>query len=299
MTIEDFIKAHINKINEKISDFKGTEYTDIDIKNFLQNKFKDDIKDPNTAELLLEELSSINFIKAKIVDIANKYGYYKPHLEKFYQIKIFSKIFYNFDKANITNLIIDTLNKDDRLKELEIKFIEKDLRILINKSLFVATQGGFSSDLQGSELGLGIANEGDSAQFLFIARAILAGFNCSNVDVRSSRYDAIIDYNNILLRVQIKGISTSNTISFFDRDRGGQGIDHKHERNKGKRITSKDCDIYVAVDKQVGICYIIPMSFSDNLTEEVAKNIKLDALDKYLENWQVIKDVVKEKTKFK
>jgi hypothetical protein len=93
------------------------------------------------------------------------------------------------------------------------------------------------------------ANAGDSAEFIFVARAILAGFNCSSVDVRSSRYDAIIDYNKKLLRVQIKGISTGNSISFKDRDRGGQGIDHTHERNLGQRITSVDCDIYVAVDK--------------------------------------------------
>jgi hypothetical protein len=111
------------------------------------------------------------------------------------------------------------------------------------------------------------------------------------VDVRSSRYDAIIDYNSILLRIQIKGISSNNIISFFDRDRGGQGIDHNHKRNKGKRITSKDCDIYVAVDKQVGICYIIPMSFADNLDDNKAVNIKLDDLLVYLENWEIIKNL--------
>lgn len=75
-----------------------------------------------------------------------------------------------------------------------------------------------------------------------------AGFNASSVDVRSSRYDAIVDYNGTLLRIQIKGI-TGGLISFKDRDRGGQGIDYKHQSNQGKRITSKDCDIYAAVDK--------------------------------------------------
>ncbi|MCR2114221.1 DNA cytosine methyltransferase, partial [Campylobacter upsaliensis] len=47
-----------------------------------------------------------------------------------------------------------------------------------------------------------------------------AGFNASSVDVRSSRYDAIVDYNGTLLRIQIKGI-TGGLISFKDRDRGG------------------------------------------------------------------------------
>ncbi len=108
--------------------------------------------------------------------------------------------------------------------------------------------------------------------------------------MRSSRYDAIIDVDAKLIRIQIKGITSSNNISFFDRDRGGQGIDHTHERNRGKRITSKDCDIYVAVDKQVGICYIIPMKYADSLSDEKAKNIKLSEVKEFLENWDVILD---------
>ena len=149
---------------------------------------------------------------------------------------------------------------------------------------------GFPENLNSIQSGIMTANAGDSAEFIFVARAILAGFNCSSVDVRSSRYDAIIDYNNRLLRVQIKGISTGNSISFKDRDRGGQGIDHKHETNIGKRITSKDCDIYVAVDKQVGICYIIPMEFADNLSDEDCKRVKLKDIESYKENWNIIKE---------
>lgn len=138
---------------------------------------------------------------------------------------------------------------------------------------------GFSNNINHINSGIMTANAGDSAEFIFVARAILAGFNCSSVDVRSSRYDAIIDFNDKLLRVQIKGISSGNIISFKDRDRGGQGIDHKHESNIGKRITSKDCDIYVAVDKQVGICYIIPMEWADKLSDE---NVKILNYQKFL-----------------
>ena len=148
---------------------------------------------------------------------------------------------------------------------------------------------GFTVNINNIESGVMTANAGDSAEFIFVARAILAGFNCSSVDVRSSRYDAIIDHNDKLLRVQIKGISSGNSISFKDRDRGGQGIDHKHERNIGQRITSKDCDIYVAVDKQVGTCYIIPMSWADELDDQKYKGIKLTEVSQYKENWGVIK----------
>ena len=148
---------------------------------------------------------------------------------------------------------------------------------------------GFPVNINNIESGVMTSNAGDSTEFIFVARAILAGFNCSSVDVRSSRYDAIIDYNDKLLRVQIKGISSGNSISFKDRDRGGKGIDHTHENNIGQRITSKDCDVYVAVDKQVGICYIIPMTWADSLTLEECKNVKLVDISHYKENWDIIK----------
>ena len=169
------------------------------------------------------------------------------------------------------------------------------MKKIIEKALYIATTNGFSTNINHIESGVMTANAGDSAEFIFVARAILAGFNCSSVDVRSSRYDAIIDFNDILLRVQIKGISTGNMISFKDRDRGGQGIDHTHERNIGKRITSKDCDIYVAVDKQVGICYIIPMKWADTLSDEECKNIKLSQIEQYKENWEMVKRLAKER----
>ena len=295
MNIEEFIKQNIAKINDGINEYKnGYDFNDLEIKNYLHSKLKQDILHTKHIDLLFDEINNVKFVKSKIKDIANKYLYYVPHLQDFYQANIFAKVFQNVDTENLTIAVLDYLQNQENINKLEVKFIEKDLKVLINKSLFVVSQGGFSSDLQAINSGLRVANEGDSAQFLFVARAILAGFNCSNVDVRSSRYDAIIDCNGTLLRIQIKGITAGSTISFVDRDRGGQGIDHTHERNRGKRITKKDCDIYVAVDKQVGICYIIPMSFADNLSDEDAKTVKLSDVSEYLENWSIV-NLVSEK----
>lgn len=162
----------------------------------------------------------------------------------------------------------------------------------------MAIRGGFKKSA--SETGSRTANEGDSVQFLFVARAILAGFNCSNVDLRSSKYDAVIDYDGCLLRVQVKGVSLSSAISFFDRPRGGQGIDYTHERNQGKRITQKDCDVYVAVNKETGICYIVSMTWADSLDEKTAKSIPQSKIMEFEENWDIIKktaeQLMKERT---
>lgn len=116
-------------------------------------------------------------------------------------------------------------------------------------------------NLNNIDSGVMTANAGDSAQFLFVSRAILAGFNCSNVDVRSSRYDAVIDYKKKIFRVQVK------------------------------RITAEDCDIYVAVDKQVGMCYIIPMKDIDPWDDDDIDSVNVSQLEEYRENWDIISEL--------
>lgn len=241
----------------------------------------------------VDELKKVNYSKNKIKQIATKFGLKDSELKQYYQTRFFKNIadVIDLEVLSQTNLEeIEKLLDTENLKN-EFKFIKTDLKKIIEKSLYIAMTNGFSNNINHINSGIMTANAGDSAEFIFVARAILAGFNCSSVDVRSSRYDAIIDFNDKLLRVQIKGISSGNIISFKDRDRGGQGIDHKHESNIGKRITSKDCDIYVAVDKQVGICYIIPMEWADKLSDEKCKNIKLAEVLEYKENWNIIKDM--------
>ncbi len=241
---------------------------------------------------LLEDLKKNNFKKNSIKDIASKHGFSASELKKLYTLAFFEKIAKYVNLQDLATVNIEQIEKkvpNENIKEFN--FIKTDLKHIIEKALYIAMSNGFVTNINDINSGIMTANAGDSAEFIFVARAILAGFNCSSVDVRSSRYDAIIDYNDKLLRVQIKGISTGNSISFKDRDRGGQGIDHTHERNRGQRITSKDCDIYVAVDKQVGICYIIPMSWADGLSDDECKSVNLSKILDFKENWNIIKDI--------
>ncbi len=240
----------------------------------------------------IDELKKYNYKKNSIKGIAKKYGLSESQLKKYYQTKFFQDIAQEVNLEKLSKLNVDEIEKllDSETLKSEFKFIKVDLKKIIEKSLYIALTNGFTTNINHIESGIMTANAGDSAEFIFVARAILAGFNCSSVDVRSSRYDAIIDVDGTLLRVQIKGISSGNVISFKDRDRGGQGIDHTHESNIGKRITAKDCDIYVAVDKQVGICYIIPIEFADNLSDDECKRVKLQDVEIYKENWNIVKE---------
>lgn len=243
---------------------------------------------------LINALKKYDYKKNKIKTIAEGFGLTENELKKFYTTYFFIEISQKIDLENLSQINITHINSNLNDEDKKIfNFIKNDMKKIIEKSLYIAMTNGFSTNINHIESGVMTANAGDSAEFIFVARAILAGFNCSSVDVRSSRYDAIIDFDDVLLRVQIKGISTGNTISFKDRDRGGQGIDHNHESNIGKRITSKDCDLYVAVDKQVGICYIIPMSWADTLSDDDCKNVKLNQIEYYKENWDIVKEISK------
>lgn len=245
---------------------------------------------------LIEALKKNDYKKSRIKTIAESFEIGETELKKFYTTYFFKQISEKIDLSELSINNIDYIDsKLDNESKKAFNFIKNDMKKIIEKALYIAMTNGFSTNINHIESGVMTANAGDSAEFIFVARAILAGFNCSSVDVRSSRYDAIIDFNDVLLRVQIKGISTGNVISFKDRDRGGQGIDHTHERNIGKRITSKDCDIYVAVDKQVGICYIVPMKWADLLTDDECKNVKLNQIEQYKENWEIVKELAKER----
>lgn len=292
---ELFIKDNIEEINEKKDHFKPDLLSkngvtafidDADIINYLNSKLYKDVKKQENIEKLMQELEEINFIKSKIVLIANKHFYYKKSLEKFYEKQFFKKV-YGSLKENSDEIANFILTKTG-LAPQENKFIGANLKNISTKVLELIAMNGFSVNINDTNPGIMMANAGDSAQYLFLARCILAGYNASNVDVRSSRYDAIVDFEGKLIKVQIKGIS-GNTISFQDRPRGGKGIDHKNARNIGKRITSADCDVYAAVDKQIGIIYLIPMKeFADKLTDDKAKTVKISKVEKYKENWSIL-----------
>jgi hypothetical protein len=287
--MENFINDHIERINLRISDFKTTTPDVLQIKSYLRDKYTRIL--PDIKDDLIEAFKNKEYKKSKIIDIANYYKLYINDIENFFATYLYHKLLNDISEGELTNNMlqfIKTKINDDKA----YRFIKNDLSKINRKLMFLLKMKGYTTNILGINEGVMVANAGDSAQFLFLSRAILAGFNCSNVDVRSSRYDTIIDYNGTLLKIQVKGIF-DNKIHFKDRDRGGQGIDHTHPTNIGRIITSADCDIYAAVDKQFGICYLIPMSYVDTLLpEQKIKALDIEDFNDFRENWNVIIDVV-------
>lgn len=286
--ISAFVDDNIELINTNIKEFSKKKHEDLtfdktDICRFLRNKFADYIAVPGQAEDLLSRFEAENYTKSKIKEIAIAVGLYHADLEKYYQSNIFETLSL-IDNGSLSEIVANTILDRAGFTGAKRRYGKSQIKSIIGKALYLAARNGFTFNLGNAEEGIMTANAGDSAQFLFLARAILAGYNCSNVDVRSSRYDAVIDKNGHLYRVQVKGIS-NNTLQFKDRDRGGRGIDPANDRNRGRRITSEDCDLYVAVDKQLGICYIIPTTQIEAWNTDSKSTSEAS---EYKENWNVI-----------
>lgn len=293
MGLEEKIRKDIVLINSKISSFKNKD----EIIRHLKKKF--DALTNFEKEQLWEDFKNENFIKTRISEIAINKVLYKKHVGDYLESKMLN-IIEEKCKESSYDLLSEIMSKS-LLTELDFPLDEKETKILIKRlsksirSLFpLILSDGFSTNLSSVDTGIMTSDAGDSAQFLFIARAILAGFDSSNVDVRTSRYDAIVGYKGKTFRVQVKGIS-GNTIYFKDRARGGQGIDYTHERNKGRRITKEDCDIYVAVNKKNGLVYLIPIEVVEQSKEKVSTN----EMKKYLEYWSIFDELLDQKIKQK
>lgn len=295
-----YIQNHITEINSPNFNLSATSEGNelfgsiTNLKTFLKGFLIVKLNDPVFYDQIIQEFRALNFKKTKISEIANQFFVSKSDLQSFYDDVLQRQLVIEIDKdAYIKNSLefIKTSITDQK----HYLYTKNSLKKILEKQYDYIFSNGFPSNLVNINTGIMTANGGDSAQFLFLARAILAGYNCSNVDVRSSRYDAVVDFNNILLRLQIKGVSNSTSIKLKDRDRGGQGIDYKHETNRGKMITSADCDIYVVVDKEVGTCYLIPMSYVDDLTSKDIISINLNTIDHYKENWNIISEVADSK----
>jgi len=223
--------------------------------------------------------------KKKQIILANKYklyfGYLKKKLESwsFEDLNNEIKVQPIFFESHVWPAF-ETIFENDK----SLAHIKNSFKNILENSIYLGTRGGFLANFSENEPGIQDANEGDASQFLFLGRAILAGLNCSNVDVRSSKYDAILDREGTLTKIQIKGF-VGNTLRFYSRPRGGRGIDSTHERNLGVRVSKKDCDYFSAVDKLTGICYNIPIAFIESLSEAKAKSCSLDEVAEFKEKW--------------
>lgn len=289
--IGEFADRYIRYINEnekifsqkRMIDGLELDFYSTHIKNYLHNKLMESINEnSNLKDELWTEFKKREFADSAIKNIAIERKYYHGDLRK-----LFRQLTY--ERLAKTNISLEQIATPilEKIDDSEKEYCKSELIPMLEKALFWVLKGGFAENLTDINSGIMKSNAGDGAELMFVGRAILAGYNCSQVDVRTSSYDAIIDVRGEIYRVQIKGFS-AESVSFETQTRGGQGVDSKHVSNKSKRVTSSDCDLYVGVDKRMGICYIIPTHQIDQWGVG-SKNTK--ELEAYRENWKVIEEM--------
>lgn len=123
---------------------------------------------------------------------------------------------------------------------------------------------------------------GAADENIFIGKASKAGFFCFFKVWRDMPYDAVLDYENILYRVEVKGSSTGN----YDLTRGGRSgaqID-RNAAKRTRRISRDDCDFVVCVDSNNGDCFILPVDVIDTLERS---KFTTSMLEPFKENWKL------------
>lgn len=95
-------------------------------------------------------------------------------------------------------------------------------------------------------------------------------------------YDAVLDYDNILYRVEVKG-SSAGTYDLTRSGRSGAQINRNAE-NRTRRITRDDCDFVVCVDSNNGDCFILPVDILD-ITN--CQSFRTGALEPFKAKWKL------------
>lgn len=288
--IENLVKSSISTYNnnqkkffEKLKEqYNETEIKEIkyDFKRQLDANFRVFMDDELKKKQAINRLRLENYSKKKHQDIANDFLINKGDIEKFYINYFFNEIYQSSDVKILEENILKFMKDNYFDNEKKFNYLKSVLSKIISLFSPYILKGGNNQNFALLEIGVNNSNQGDGAEHIFVAKAMIAGFNASKVDVGSSDYDAIIeDKLGNLLKVQVKSFS-DNAFSRKGRDRGGEGIDASNRSNIGKLVTSENCDILVAVNKKNSELFI----FSKNEIDDLPIN-SINRKD-YMKNWE-------------
>lgn len=290
--VEENIESFNNHQKDCIAKLKydypdDKDKIEYDFNRRIETNFKEFVNDPIKIQVALDDFEKKDFKKISIKTIANKFFIKTSSLQNSIDNLIFNEFYENYNKElniehkelninGLSDLILENRFSNQKKKDYFKKIFIKNLKIFLP----YIVKGGFNNNFVNLEMGLNSSNQGDGAEYIFVAKAMIAGFNSSVVDVGSSGYDAVIENEQTdLLKVQVKSFS-GDKFSRKGRDRGGEGQDPSNRRNRGKLVTSKNCDVFVAVNKNNGELFIFKGKEIDLLPEKDAKR------DDYMSNWE-------------
>jgi len=124
---------------------------------------------------------------------------------------------------------------------------------------------------------------GYATESLVIGRALLCGYNIFFKAWRDSKYDAVLDANGLLHRIEIKGTSGEKGFSTTSGGRTGEQI-NRNVASREQPLSIVDCDWLIASSNLDGTCWIIPVEFIEILG---IKSLSKKDINVFEEKWKI------------
>lgn len=135
-------------------------------------------------------------------------------------------------------------------------------------------------------LGVGDGNYrsilGYAGESLAIGRALVCGYNLFFKAWRDAKYDAVLDSNGTLFRIEIKQTS-GDSLSVTSGGRAGEQIS-RSVASRQRILSTEECDFVIGVQSMNGQCWIIPVELIEIIDRQTLNSTLL--IDFY-EKWGV------------
>lgn len=124
---------------------------------------------------------------------------------------------------------------------------------------------------------------GYASESLVVGRAMLCGYILFVKAWRDSKYDAVLDANGSLFRIEIKGTAGDSSISTSSGGRAGEQISRDVE-SRERPLSKVDCDWLIATTSMDSHCWVMPVEIIEILE---VKSIPINSLQLFKEKWGV------------
>lgn len=147
----------------------------------------------------------------------------------------------------------------------------------------MTTSWEHSLNIAGLEKGIERSILGYAGESLVIGRALVCGYNLFFKAWRDSKYDAVLDHDGVLYRIEIKQSRSEKQISVTGGGRSGAQIS-RTAVSREKVVSTEDCDFLIGVHSLSGRCWVIPTEVIEIFSRN---SISIGALEDFDEAWGI------------
>jgi len=130
---------------------------------------------------------------------------------------------------------------------------------------------------------------GYGAESLITGRALICGYNLFFKAWRDLKYDAVLEADKILFRVEFKGTSTKD-LTLTSGSRAGKQINRAVD-SREQVLSTDDSEILIGIDSACGICWVIPTEIIKILKK---KRIPIAQINHFKEKWGLMRHLASE-----